>query len=420
MKAEILATGDELRSGALIDTNSAWIARELENLGCMITRHTCIGDDLDGLTQVFLEIAARAAIVIVTGGLGPTLDDLSRDAAARACGLELVNDPESLEKVKSFFHARGREMPPNNLRQAMFPAGAVILPNPIGTAPGFRLEINGGIFFFLPGVPAEMKMMFSEQVAPAIVRLTHACAACQTTTLTTFGLGESAVEERLAGFNFEFPDIRLGYRAAFPEVQIKLYSQTVKQTLPARETERALAWLRLKLGPKLVCERGRSLAEVVGDLLRRQKATLAVAESCTGGLLASLLTDIPGSSDYFLFGAVTYSNQAKEKILGVKPEILAGWGAVHEKTAAAMAEGVRALSDATYALATTGIAGPDGGATDKPVGSVCIALAGPRKTLAKRYIFSFNNRHMNKKIFAAQALNRLRLELNSPQPATGA
>jgi len=411
MIAEILATGDELRSGALVDTNSAYISEKIEELGIKITRHNCVGDDEDELTAILLELAERADIIIVTGGLGPTLDDLSREAAVRAAGVSLILDRKVLEKIESFFVSRQKSMPANNTRQAMFPQGAVILENPIGTAPGFSLKIGRGTFFFLPGVPAEMRKMLNEQVIPRIKRKVKDPYYYKTKTISTFGLGESALEDKLSAFPELFPGIKLGFRASFPEVQIKLYQKNRNKNALIKEQEEAITWIKEKLGRKIVSLTGQPLATVVGDLLIKQKATLAVAESCTGGLIANWLTDRPGSSEYFLLAAVTYANSAKQRVLGVAQKTLEQWGAVHEETAIAMAVGAKKLSGSTYAIATTGIAGPTGGSPEKPAGTVYIAFAGPQETKARHYFFPFGKRRLNKKIFAAQALNLLRLEL---------
>lgn len=254
--------------------------------------------------------------------------------------------------------------------------------------------------------------MLAEQVVPRLNRKIKDPFFYRTRTISTFGLGESTLEERLIDFADFFPGIKLGFRASFPEVQVKLYQKNREEKALLEEQEAALIWLKEKLGRKIVSLSGQPLTKVIGDLLLEQKATLAVAESCTGGLMADWLTDRPGSSAYFLLGAVTYANSAKEKILGVAPDILVKWGAVHEETAAAMARGVRKISGADYGLATTGIAGPDGGSPEKPVGTVCIALAGPDGVTSKRYLFPFGKRRLHKKIFAAQALDLLRLTLS--------
>ena len=411
MQAEILATGDELRSGALVDSNSAYIAERLEETGIRVTRHTTVGDDLDELVRLFNEAGGRVDIVIVTGGLGPTQDDLSRDAAARAVGTGLFLDKTSLTEIESFFSSRQRSMPPTNRRQAMFPEGAEVLPNPVGTAPGFALKIGRAVFFFLPGVPPEMKKMLAEQVLPRIRAMIRDDHCYRTATITTFGIGESALEEKVEEFYSLYPEIKLGFRAHFPEVQIKLYLKDKSEAGLDRQQGTAVDWLKEKLAHKIVSLEGKSLPRVVGDLLLERQATLAVAESCTGGLIADLLTDRPGSSGFFLLSAVTYANTAKERILGVPAAILEKEGAVSKACVAAMAAGIRERAGATFGLATSGIAGPDGGTPEKPVGTICIGLAGPDGVETRKYLFPFRQRLYNKKLFAAQALNRLRLKL---------
>ncbi len=413
MIAEILATGDEIRSGALVDSNSAYIAEKIEELGIKITRHNCVGDDENELTTILLELAERADIIVVTGGLGPTLDDLGREAAARAAGVSLQLDAKVLEKIESFFFSRQKTMPENNTKQALFPQGATILENPIGTAPGFSVKIGRGTFFFLPGVPAEMRKMLNQQVIPRIRLNLKEVYYYKTATISTFGLGESALEDKLCDFPKLFPSIKLGFRASFPEVQIKLYQKNSDEKALIKKQEEASSWIKEKLGNKIVSLTGQPMATVVGDLLIEQKATLAVAESCTGGLIADWLTDRPGSSDFFLLSAVTYANEAKEKVLGVEHTTLEKFGAVHEETAKAMAAGVQKLNGATYAIATTGIAGPAGGSPEKPVGTVYLGLAGPSGCKSQHFFSAFGKRRLNKKIFAIQALNLLRLELLS-------
>ena len=253
--------------------------------------------------------------------------------------------------------------------------------------------------------------MINEQVIPRIQLELKDPYYYKTETISTFGLGESALEEKMSGFSEIFPNIKLGFRASFPEIQIKLYQKNSDKQALQKEQKMALSWIQEKLGYKIISLTGQSLATVVGNLLLQQEATLAVAESCTGGLIANWLTDRPGSSGFFLMAAVTYTNAAKQKVLGVSPKTLERWGAVHEETAKEMALGAKNMSGADYAIATTGIAGPDGGSLEKPVGTVCIALAESEGVKSKRYFFPFGKRLLNKKIFAAQALNRLRLEL---------
>ena len=412
MFAEILATGDEIRSGALIDSNSAYIAEKLEEIGIPVTRHSCVGDDFETLVSVLKEISTRVDVCVVTGGLGPTADDLSSEAAASATGETLVLDARALSDIEAFFRSRKREMAASNRKQAMLPRTAETMYNPVGTAPGFSLKIGMCVFFFLPGVPPEMKRMLSHEVLPRIEKMPGATKEhCLIRTISTFGLTESATGEKVTGLADDFPDIKIGLRAKFPEIHVKLYLNG--QDLPVMETRLAKAseWILDRLGRHVLSMEGASMQAVVGDLLRKKAATVAVAESCTGGRIANWLTDVPGSSDYFLFSGVTYSNQAKTKVLGVTPDLLKKYGAVHEETAKAMADGARLVSGATHAISTTGIAGPAGGSADKPVGTVCIGLTTPEKSEGRRFYFPFGKRSLNKSIFGMAALNMLRKEL---------
>jgi len=412
MKAEILATGDEIRSGALVDSNSAYISQKLEETGISVVRHSCVGDDSDILTAILREIGSRTDICIVTGGLGPTSDDLTSETAAIAAGVELVINKKALSSVEEFFKTRKRLFNPSNKKQALLPEGSDCLFNPVGSAPGFSLKIDRCLFFFLPGVPPEMRKMLSDKVLPHIEKLQGKIRAyCQNRTISTFGLTEAAVNEKLTGLPDLFKELKLGLRANFPVIQVKLYGSGEDENNLNELLDKAADWISQKIGKRIVSVNGSSMEKVVGDLLVEKKATIAVAESCTGGLISHLFTNIPGSSDFFLFSGVTYSNKSKIKILGVSPSTLKKYGAVHEETAKEMAKGAKRISGATCGLSTTGIAGPDGGTESKPVGTVCIGLATPDAVYAHRFHFSSFNRLMNKKIFAITALDLLRREL---------
>jgi nicotinamide-nucleotide amidase len=409
MQAEILATGDEIRTGALVDSNSAHIAGVLERNGIEIARHQAVGDDMTMLVSVLREIGGRADVAVVTGGLGPTQDDLSSAAAALAAGVELVTDQRALEEIEAFFSKRGRPMNPSNRKQALFPQGATCLYNPLGTAPGFRMAIGRCTFFFLPGVPHEMRAMLDAQVIPEILRMHGGPRAFRLSrVISSFGLPESAVGEKVAGIVAAYPAIKLGLRAKFPEIQVKLYLNTADEAQGQKVLSEAVDWVVAQLGPHAFSIRERTLAEEVGDLLKSRGATLALAESCTGGLIAHWLTNTAGSSDYFLLSTVTYSNQAKVKLLGVSEETMAHCGAVHEDTARQMAEGARRVAGATYGLSVTGIAGPGGGSPEKPVGTVCLGLSDDEHCAGRKFTLSFGQRSMNKRLFAMLALDFLR------------
>ena len=412
MIAEILSTGDEVRTGAVVDTNAAHIAAALESAGLNVSRHTCVGDVPETIATMLRQMSTRADVVVVTGGLGPTGDDVTAAAAARAAGVELAADPAAMAVVERFFRRRGRTVTATNRKQGLLPQGAVCLDNPVGTAPGFALDLGRCRIYALPGVPREMRRMLAEAVLPDIDRRQGTARAMRRVrVLTTFGLPESTVADRLSGFEDAFSDIELGLRAHFPEIHVRLYLDgTDPGFLDGRE-QAAVRWVSDRLGPAVVSVDGLSLAEALGRELTRRQATLAVAESCTGGLIASWLTDVAGSSAYFLLGAVTYADAAKRAVLGVVAETLARCGAVHPRTVLEMAVGVRQRAQATYGLATSGIAGPTGGSTSKPVGSVCIGVATPAGAAAAAYRFPYDERRTNKRAFAAAALNLLRITL---------
>jgi nicotinamide-nucleotide amidase len=412
MIAEIIATGEEIRTGALADTNSAYIAQALEECGVGVVRLSGVGDDLHRLIELFKETGDRADVCVVTGGLGPTTDDLSAEAAAGAAGVGLRLDQGAMASIEDFFRKRNRPMNPSIRKQAMLPEGAEALFNPVGTAPGFSLKIGRCVFFFLPGVPFEMKRMLADQVLPSIMKLMGGLREHRLIkTLSCFGLTESLTGERMAGLGVEFPGVQLGLRAKFPEIQVKLYANGPDAAGVSDQLERAIGWARQQLGDIVFSESGEPMEAVVGRLLRERSATLAVAESCTGGLISHLLTEVPGSSDYFLFSAVAYANRAKMSVLGVSGDTLSRCGAVHEDTAVEMAAGARRVAGAVYGIATTGIAGPAGGSAEKPVGTVCIGLAREGGVIGLRFRYTYDRRSMNKQIFAMKAMDILRREL---------
>jgi nicotinamide-nucleotide amidase len=413
MIAEILATGDEIRTGALVDSNSAFVADLLQQHGIVVQRHHCVGDELHDLIAVIREISdRRPEVVVVTGGLGPTVDDRTIEAAAKVAGVKMILDKKALSDIELFFKKRNRPFSETNRKQAMIPQGASFLYNPIGTAPGVCFRIKDSLFFFLPGVPIEMKLMLNEQVLPRISTLQDGNRQyCLLRTISTFGLPESVVGEKVAGVSEKFPQVILGLRAKFPEIQVKLYLQTYDKNLGQATLDAAANWISEKLGRYIFSQKGRTIAEEVGQILLERKETLALAESCTGGLVANWITNTAGSSQYFLFSAVTYHNDAKIDVLGVSANTLQMRGAVDEETAQQMAEGARRVGRSTYGLAITGIAGPNGGSEEKPVGTVCIALASYDKIISRQFNLSFGQRLMNKRMFAMTALDMLRKHL---------
>jgi nicotinamide-nucleotide amidase len=412
MTIEILSTGEEIRSGAIVDTNAAFIAQVLEDAGLPVARHLGVGDDPAMLVAVFKEISQRADVAIVTGGLGPTIDDLTAEAAAQAGGQKLLLNEAALQSIEAYFHAKKRQMTASDQKQAYLPESARILDNPIGTAPGFEIRIGGCTFFCMPGVPREMKRMLAGITLPRIIQLLgNTRIELKSRTYSVYGLSEALVGERLNGMTQKYATIRIGLRADFPVIHVKVYYLPQDGAIAPAVMAKSHQWIREMLGDKIFATHNESMAEVVGRLLQKKKATLALAESCTGGLIANWVTDVAGSSDYFLFSGVTYANTAKSDILGVSADLIGQVGAVHEDTAKAMAHGARQAAGTTYGLATSGIAGPGGGTPDKPVGTVCIGLATEQETVSYRYSFPYRNRLMNKKVFSMQALDLLRREL---------
>ncbi len=411
MIAEILSTGDEILSGTVVDSNAAYIAGKLEGNGVIVVRHSCVGDDMGNLVTILKEIGERADIAVVTGGLGPTVDDLSAEAAARAKEVDLFMDHASLNEINAFFLSRNRPIFKSDLKQAMFPYGAEVIKNKTGTAPGFSLKIGKCVFFFLPGVPCEMEKMLEEKVLPAVDKIHTGKKNLFKQAISVFGLSETEIGERLEEIFNKFPGIGLGIRVIFPEIEVTLKVRGKNDFVSKKRLNDASAWVVEKIGDAVFSVHGESMETVLGQLLSEKKITVALAESCTGGLIAHRLTTVSGSSDYFLFSAVTYSNEAKMKVLGVKKETLKEFGAVSEQTAGEMSEGARRISGANFSIATTGIAGPTGGTPEKPVGTVCIGLSSPDGTIKKRYNFSTFDRIRNKKIFAMTAMDLLRRKL---------
>jgi len=411
MLSEILATGDEILTGSVIDSNSAHIARKLEEAGVEVVRHGCVGDDVEAIATILKEISTRSDLAVITGGLGPTLDDITAEAVAKAAGVELVFNQKAMSCIEDFLRIQGRGVIASNKKQAMLPKGAECLVNSVGTAPGFVLRIGRCVFFFLPGVPSEMRRMLANGVLPWIDKLQKERSFSLVKTISTFGLAEAVVNERLVDLPERFPEIKLGLRARFPVIYVKLYVREKDKERAKILLEKASESVLNKIGEFAFSANGKSMETVVGGLLRREKTTIALAESCTGGLISNLLTDVPGSSDYFLFSGVTYSNEAKIKLLGVSEATLKKYGAVHEETVKEMADGARRVAGATYGVSTSGIAGSGGGTEEKPVGTVCIGIASPDSVEAYRLNFPFNERLRNKMIFAITALDLLRRKL---------
>ena len=415
MIAHVLSTGDEVLLGDIVDTNSSFLCHQLKDMGIKVEKITAIGDDVATIASQISEISSLAEVCFVTGGLGPTQDDLTAAAAAKAADDKLAMNTAALISMKAFFKKKGFILTKDNEKQVFLPSSSKMLVNHNGTAPGFYIKINQCLFFFMPGVPSEMKMMFEKEIKKVLVKAYHLKERILIERLTLFGLPESKVGSLLDQFSHKFPGIRLGFWANFPVIEVKMvliYSLSKKNKAESNIKE-AKQWVNDRLGNKVVSQTGQTIAHEVGSLLIKQQKTLAIAESCTGGLISNMVTDVAGSSDYFLFSGITYSNDAKMNILNVQKKTILQYGAVHEQTALEMAQGARRRANSDFAISTTGIAGPGGGTREKPVGMVCIGLAGPSISTARTYRFSFGDRFRNKKMFAMMALECLRSHLVS-------
>jgi len=408
MQAIILSIGDELVLGQTIDTNSAWISRELAAIGCAVAAHITVADDQPQIERAIAEAAARCDWLIVTGGLGPTEDDLTRSALANVLGEPLELDAAWLARMSEFFAGRNVPMPPSNRVQAMIPRGATPLQNDAGTALGIAARIGGCRVFVLPGVPKEMRVMFQQTVLPPMTAAADG-AVILSRTLHTFGLGESSLAQKLGPLMQRDRNPSVGTTVANGIVSLRINSRFSSRQEAAEKLEETDRACRQKLGELIFGQDEQTIQQVVGQLLRG-KATVATAESCTGGLLAKMITDVPGSSDYFAYGWVTYSNQAKDELLGVPQELIQQHGAVSEEVVLAMSVEARRHSGANYALAISGVAGPDGGSEAKPVGTTWIALAGPESVSARRFVFG-GDREMVRDRAAKMALTILRFAL---------
>jgi nicotinamide-nucleotide amidase len=408
----VLTIGDELLRGEIIDSNKSFLSQRLLQLDLETRRHVTVADEVDAIEHTLREAAGHARVVLISGGLGPTRDDITTEVVAKTFGRKLVRDPGVLEGIRDFFRAVGREMAENNATQADFPEGAEILPNPLGTAPGFMLEANGALVFCMPGVPRELYRMMDEEIMPRIAqRLVDGEGnVVRATLVRTFGLGESSLDRELEDLARDDPEVKLGFRTQFPDNLVRVLVRSDSEAHASAKLAEVLQQVHERLGALIVDEGERRLEEVLGQLLIERGATLAVAESCTGGLIAHRLTEVPGSSAYLLEGVVAYSNQAKVRDLGVLQSDLDAHGAVSEPVAAQMARGVRERAGADYGLSTTGVAGPDGGTEEKPVGTVYIALATASGVHARRYQL-MRERTRNKELATHIALDLLRREL---------
>ena len=386
LSAEIIAIGSELLTSNRTDTNSLWLTDKLNRIGIDVKLKTVVGDDDARLEETIKDAVKRSRVVLTTGGLGPTEDDITRKVVARALGKRLSLDEKVLEEIRERFRSFGvANMPERNSRQAMVISGAEVLSNPNGSAPGLFLEHEGCAIALMPGPPREMKPMFESHVQARLEKLAGGVRFA-TRVLRVAGLGESAVDEKIAPIytKYENPQTTILFNSSEIEIHLRAHGRT------EADAEALLDDLALKieqeLGNSAFSFRGETMEEVVGRRLAMTGFTLAVAESCTGGLIAQRLTSVPGSSKYFTEGVVTYSNESKVRLLGVDKKMILEFGAVSQQVARDMARGVRHRAKTDFGLAVTGIAGPDGGSEEKPVGLVFIALADDAHTEHKRLL----------------------------------
>ena len=416
---ELLNTGSELMLGRVLNTHQQWLCRELADQGWVVSRQVAVADEGLAIQTAAREALARADVVIATGGLGPTSDDITRDLIAQLLGRQLVEDPAALAHISSFFDARKRPMPERTRVQALVPEGATVLQNSYGTAPGLVMELKPNPLrpagqtswlVMLPGPPRELRPMFRDQVLPLLRRVLPQVDAFVCRTLRVTGIGESMVEEKIAGplQSLVNAGLEIGYCARPGQVDVRLVA---RGSNAEKRVSEAQSIVRQALEGNIYATEDEEMESVLVRLMTQQKQTLAVAESCTGGCIANRLTDVPGASAVLLAGVVSYSNEAKQTFLGVRAETLAEHGAVSEPVAREMAEGIRERTQADYAISVTGVAGPTGGTPGKPVGTVFIGLAGPFKTIVLKNLNPWD-RETFKQVTTQQALELLRRKIS--------
>ena len=402
MKAEIITIGDEILLGQTIDTNSAYISQKLSQLGIEVDYKTSVGDDIKNISEALTIALSRADLVITTGGLGPTNDDITKKAIVKVFKRNLVFHEEILMKVEESFKKRGMEMPKINQNQALLPQGSKAIPNQFGSAPGIFVREENKLFFALPGVPLEMRSMMENDVLKILEKSSKLSVFEK--KLRTTGIPESAIYERIEPVLASASEVKVAFLPSFLGVDIRLNSRSEERL---HEKEKQIGEL---LGNAVYGENDITLEEVVGGLLKKKRKTISVAESCTGGLISKRFTNVSGSSEYFERGVVSYSNQAKMELLKVPQEMIEKYGAVSEQVAILMAEGIRRLAKTDYGLSATGIAGPTGGTPEKPVGLVWIGFAHENDSFAERFLFG-EDRETNRQRAAQAALNLVRLFL---------
>jgi nicotinamide-nucleotide amidase len=411
MKAEIVSTGTELLLGETLNTSAHFLTGKLSALGIEVDYHTTIGDNPERLEQILRQAIGRTDLLVTTGGLGPTVDDLTKELVAKVLDIKMELDSSSLEHIKQFFGRRKAPMPLNNEKQAYFPDGSIILPNHIGTAPGAIIEKNGKTVIILPGPPFEMTPMFDNYVWPVLQqKIEPDVERMNERVLKVFGMGESAIEEVLSDL-MGLPNLSMALLAKRAEMHIRLVVRSSKKSEEAEDVlNRTEEEIRRRLGNKVFGRDQETMIGIVGRLLKNEQLTIATAESCTGGLLGAALTQEPGSSEFYLGGVISYSNSLKQGLLGVSAESLDKYGAVSEEVAKEMAAGIRSKAGSDLAISTTGIAGPDGGSAQKPVGLVYVGLAAPGGVQAEK-IQLYGERESVRQLTVQAALNKVRVHM---------
>ncbi|HOX82370.1 MAG TPA: competence/damage-inducible protein A [Chryseolinea sp.] len=408
--AELLTIGDEILYGQIVDTNSQWMGVELSNAGIRVIRKTSVGDQADEILNAFAEAEKRADIVLITGGLGPTNDDLTKPLLAKYFNCELKIHEEALAEVTEFFKSRGRELTEINRQQAALPICCEKITNAVGTAPGMWFERNGKVFMSMPGVPHEMKKMMTELVIPKLLKKFQVPVIYHK-VIQTIGQGESFLAEKISDWEASLPNhIKLAYLPSLGGVKLRLTCFGENLLALEKEADALIENLKEYIGPFIFGYGYDPIEVVLGNTLREKKLTIAVAESCTGGYLSHLITSVPGSSDYFLGSMIPYAYEIKMRQLGVKPETLEQYGAVSEPTIIEMANLVRAKFNTDIGVATSGIAGPGGATDDKPVGTVWIAYSDKHHTVTKKLQLS-KDRMINIKLASTSAMNLIRMSL---------
>jgi len=419
MRAEIIAVGSELLTSERLDTNSLFLTAELNRIGIRVIHKAVVGDSAEEMTASFRHALETGDVIVSSGGLGPTDDDRTRTTVAQLLGRKLLLNQEILERIQARFRRYNRPMPEINARQAMVPEGAIILPNPRGTAPGLWLETSAGrIVILLPGVPSELRALFECEVKPRLARVAPS-ERLFTRELRITGLPESEVEARVSPTYALYPDAEVTILAAPSGIQLhpRIWSKNAPQA--EQLLDEMVRQMALPLGEHLVSINGETMEEVIARLLTENRATIAVAESCTGGMLAEHLTNLAGSSNYFLGGVVCYSNQMKTTLAGVPASLIEAKGAVSAEVASALADGIRKSAAATIGIGITGIAGPGGGTPEKPVGLVYIGIADEHGVHSHEYRFSAADRDRNRQMATQAALDLVRRHFLFPRPANG-